>query len=121
MNSTDNSSSPKEPAETLLSSGGFGGLTTEQVERAKAWMLQHYHHVLFLVKSAEHSYAPTDAEDKRRPELWKADHWHWFSTTFKASRLSHETAAHSFCPTAHIRCRETRSTLNIFLDYLTHP
>jgi hypothetical protein len=53
-------------------------LSAPQVEKALVWAQRHRKHVESLATGAAHSYPPTLSEDKRRPELWKSGHWHWF-------------------------------------------
>lgn len=47
-------------------------------KKAQTWYDSHKDHVDRLVQSATGAYPPTLAEDCRRPELWKAEHWNWF-------------------------------------------
>jgi hypothetical protein len=44
---------------------------------AHLWRESHHEHVDRLVATEAASYPPTDPEDVRRPELWKAAHWRW--------------------------------------------
>lgn len=53
-------------------------LTNYQIGYAAIFYSQHHEHIRKLIKQDVPAYPPTDAEDKRKPALWKANHWKWF-------------------------------------------
>lgn len=55
-------------------------LNFAQAWEAKDWMKRHLLHVFILIEDIEQGYPPT--EDKNNPTLWKAEHWHWYISSY---------------------------------------
>ena len=46
------------------------------------WYVQHRKHVESLIEEAKEAYPPS-AEDEKKPELWKPEHWKWLKQNLK--------------------------------------
>lgn len=53
-------------------------LTEEQEKQAQIFYIEHKEHIDKMVSATTASYAPSEAEDKNDPRIWKPEYWKWF-------------------------------------------
>ena len=53
------------------------------LEKADMWYCLHKNHVNKLFNSTKTEYPPTELEDIKNPNLWKAEHWRWFLNNYR--------------------------------------
>ena len=61
----------------------LGGVSGSDLEKADMWYCLHKNHVNKLFNSAKTEYPPTELEDIKNPNLWKAEHWRWFLNNYR--------------------------------------
>lgn len=52
-------------------------LRDDDIEKARAWRIEHIDHVIRMIEKAKLAYPPSGS-DCRNPALWKNEHWKWF-------------------------------------------
>ena len=57
-------------------------VSDSDLEKADMWYRLHKNHVNKLFNSAKTEYPPTELEDIKNPNLWKAEHWRWFLNNY---------------------------------------
>ena len=58
-------------------------MSKEVLEKAYMWYCLHKNHVNKLFNSTKTEYPPTELEDIKNPNLWKAEHWRWFVNNYR--------------------------------------
>jgi hypothetical protein len=61
----------------------LGGVSGSDLDNADMWYCLHKNHVNKLFNSAKNEYPPTELEDIKNPNLWKAEHWRWFLNNYR--------------------------------------
>ena len=61
----------------------LGGVSGSDLEKADMWYCLHKNHVNKLFNSTKTEYPPTELEDIKNPNLWKAEHWRWFLNNYR--------------------------------------
>ena len=61
----------------------LGGVSGSDLEKADMWYCLHKNHVNKLFNSTKTEYPPTELEDIKNPNLWKAAHWRWFLNNYR--------------------------------------
>ena len=59
------------------------GVSGSDLDKADMWYCLHKNHVNKLFNSTKIEYPPTELEDIKNPNLWKAEHWRWFLNNYR--------------------------------------
>lgn len=66
-----------------LSECNIHSVSGSDLEKADMWYCLHKNQVNKLFNSTKTEYPPTELEDIKNPNLWKAEHWRWFLNNYR--------------------------------------